>query len=145
MNFFDFTGKVVLVTGASSGIGRATAELFAECGANVAITYHHNEKGANEVIAKINELGGKSLAIQADFTNNDAVKSTVEKVEAELGAVDILVNNAGSLVERLRTAELTEARWDEVFALNVKSAFFAVQAVMPKMLEKNIYSNSECK
>ena len=136
MNFFDFTGKVVLVTGASSGIGRATAELFAECGANVAITYHHNEKGANEVIAKINELGGKSLAIQADFTNNDAVKSTVEKVEAELGAIDILVNNAGSLVERLRTAELTEARWDEVFALNVKSAFFAVQAVMPKMLEK---------
>ena len=136
MNFFDFTGKVVLVTGASSGIGRATAELFAECGANVAITYHHNKKGANEVIAKINELGGKSLAIQADFTNNDAVKSTVEKVEAELGAIDILVNNAGSLVERLRTAELTEARWDEVFALNVKSAFFAVQAVMPKMLEK---------
>lgn len=136
MNFFDFTGKVVLVTGASSGIGRATAELFAECGANVAITYHHNEKGANEVVAKINELGGKSLAIQADFTNNDVVKSTVEKVEAEFGGVDILVNNAGSLVERLRTAELTEARWDEVFALNVKSAFFAVQAVMPKMLEK---------
>ena len=135
-NFFDFTGKVVLVTGASSGIGRATAELFAECGANVAITYHHNEKGANEVVAKINEFGRKGLAIQADFTNNDEVKTTVGRVENELGAVDILVNNAGSLVERLRTAELTEERWDEVFALNVKSAFFAVQAVIPKMLEK---------
>jgi NAD(P)-dependent dehydrogenase (short-subunit alcohol dehydrogenase family) len=135
-NYFDFTGKVVLITGASSGIGRATAELFAECGANVAITYLSNEKGANEVVAKINEFGGKGLAIQADFSTNDAVKSTVERVEAELGAVDILVNNAGSLVERLRTLELTEARWDEVFALNVKSAFFAVQAVIPKMLEK---------
>ncbi len=55
---------------------------------------------------------------------------------APLGTIDILVNNAGSLVERLRTAELTEERWDEVFALNVKSAFFAAQAVIPKMLEK---------
>lgn len=136
-NYFDFSGKVVLVTGASSGIGRATAELFGEFGANVAITYLHNEKGANEVVAKIIENGGKAIAIQADFTSNSAVKTTVEKVEAELGTVDILVNNAGSLVERLRTAELTEERWDEVYALNVKSAFFVVQAVVPKMLEKN--------
>ena len=136
INFFDFTGKTVLVTGASSGIGRATAELFAECGANVAITYHNNEKGANEVVAKINEFGGKGLAVQADFTNDDAVSATVKKVEAELGAVDILVNNAGSLVERLRTADLTEARWDEVFNLNVKSAFFCAKAVIPKMLKK---------
>ncbi|HRH41335.1 MAG TPA: 3-oxoacyl-ACP reductase family protein [Pyrinomonadaceae bacterium] len=135
-NFFDFTGKVVLVTGASSGIGRATAELFGECGANVAITYLHNEKGANEVVAKIIENGGKAIAIQADFINNNAITTTVEKVGNELGAVDILVNNAGSLVERLRTAELTEERWDEVYALNVKSAFFMVQAVVPKMLEK---------
>ncbi|MEK7723716.1 MAG: 3-oxoacyl-ACP reductase family protein [Acidobacteriota bacterium] len=135
-NYFDFTGKNVLVTGASSGIGRATAELFAECGANVAITYHHNEKGANEVVAKINEFGGKGLAIQADFTNNDAVQTTVDKVESELGAVDILVNNAGSLLERLRTADLTEERWDEVFGLNVKSAFFCAKAVIPTMLEK---------
>lgn len=135
-NYFDFSGKVVLVTGASSGIGRATAELFGECGANVAITYLHNEKGANEVVAKIIENGGKAIAVQADFTNNSAITTTVEKVEAELGTVDILVNNAGSLVERLRTAELTEERWDEVYALNVKSSFFMVQAVVPKMLEK---------
>jgi 3-oxoacyl-[acyl-carrier protein] reductase len=135
-NFFDFTGKVVLVTGASSGIGRATAELFAECGANVAVTYHNNQKGANEVVAKIAEFGGKGLAIQADFTNDSAVLATVEKVEAELGTVDILVNNAGSLIERLPTAVLTEERWDEVFALNVKSAFFCAKAVIPKMLEK---------
>jgi NAD(P)-dependent dehydrogenase (short-subunit alcohol dehydrogenase family) len=135
-NYFDFTGKVVLVTGASSGIGRATAELFAACGADVAITYHRNEKGANEVVAKIEEAGRKGLAIQADFTTNDAIASTVAKVAAELGTIDILVNNAGSLVERLRTAELSEDRWDEVFALNVKSAFFTVQAVVPAMLEK---------
>ena len=135
-NYFDFTGKVVLVTGASSGIGRATAEFFAENGADVAITFHHNEKGANETVEKITGFGCRGLAIQADFTNNETVAKTVREVEAKLGSVDILVNNAGSLVERLRTLELTEERWDEVFALNVKSAFFAVQAVIPKMLEK---------
>lgn len=136
INFFDFTGKVVLVTGASSGIGRATAELFGECGASVAITYLNNEKGANEAVANIVAKGGKAIAIQADFTKIANVKTTVEKVENELGAIDILVNNAGSLVERLPTAKLTEERWDEVFTLNVKSAFFAVQAVVPKMVEK---------
>jgi 3-oxoacyl-[acyl-carrier protein] reductase len=135
-NFFDFTGKVVLVTGASSGIGRASAELFGKCGANVAITYLNNEKGASETVAQIESNGGKAIAIQADFTKIANVKAAVEKVENELGSIDILVNNAGSLVERLRTAELTEERWDEVFTLNVKSAFFAVQAVVPKMVEK---------
>lgn len=60
----------------------------------------------------------------------------IKEVEENLGTIDVLVNNAGSLVERLRTAELTEERWDEVFALNVKSAFFAAKAVIPKMLEK---------
>lgn len=135
-NFFDFTGKVVLVTGASSGIGRATAELFGNCGANIAITYLHNEKGANEAVAKIVANGGKAMAIQADFTEIANIQRVLETVESNLGTIDILVNNAGSLVERLRTAELTEERWDEVFALNVKSAFFCVKAVVPKMLEK---------
>lgn len=150
-NFFDFTGKVVLVTGASSGIGRATAELFGQCGARVAVSYLHNQAGAEAVVAAISANGmaayagngtvgaagsDKALAVQADFTKDDEIRRLVESVEDKFGAIDILVNNAGSLVERLRTAELTEERWDEVFALNVKSAFFCAQAVIPKMLEK---------
>lgn len=157
-NFFDFTGKVVLVTGASSGIGRATAEFFGECGASVALSYHRNQAGAEATEAAIASraasaaAGGsssaagsagtgdtsspKALAVQADVTKNSEITRMIEEVQDKLGNIDILVNNAGSLVERLRTADLTEARWDEVFALNVKSAFFAAQAVIPKMLEK---------
>jgi len=150
-NLFDFTGKVVLVTGASSGIGRATAEFFGECGAQVAISYLNNRAGAEAAVAAISTNGlsavagngstgvvvdQKAIAVQADFTKNTEIEKLVHEVEERLGTIDILVNNAGSLVERLRTAELTEERWDEVFALNVKSAFFCTRAVIPKMLEK---------
>ncbi|MDQ3748673.1 MAG: SDR family oxidoreductase [Acidobacteriota bacterium] len=157
-NFFDFTGKVVLVTGASSGIGRATAEFFGEGGAKVAVSYLKNQAGADAAVAAIAganigrgmasgadastisdsvETTGRALAVQADVTKNSEIARMIKEVEDNLGAIDILVNNAGSLVERLRTAELTEERWDEVFALNVKSAFFAAQAVIPSMLEKS--------
>jgi NAD(P)-dependent dehydrogenase (short-subunit alcohol dehydrogenase family) len=132
-NHYDFTGKVVLVTGASSGIGRATAEYFGRCGAYVAITYLNNQKGADEAAAAI---GGSAIAIKADVTKHSEIKKMIGEVEASLGPVDILVNNAGSLVERLKTLEMTEDRWNEVMNLNATSAFFAAQAVIPKMLEK---------
>jgi 3-oxoacyl-[acyl-carrier protein] reductase len=132
-NFFDFTGKVVLVTGASSGIGRATAEYFGRCGASVAITYNTNKAGADAAVAAIS---GSAIAIKADVTQNSAIEQMIADVERGLGPVDILVNNAGSLIERLPTLEMTEQRWDEVVDLNAKSAFFAAQAVIPKMLEK---------
>src|SRR5687768_6057307 len=136
INFFDFTGKVVLVTGASSGIGRATAELFGRCGASVAITYLNNKAGADEAVAALSSGGANAIALKANFTNNSEIEETVLDVENELGPVDILINNAGSLVERLKTLEMTEQRWNEVMNLNATSAFFAAQTVIPKMLEK---------
>lgn len=135
-NFFDFTGKVVLVTGASSGIGRATAELFGICGASVAITYNNNSAGAEAAVAAIEASGAKAIAIKADVTENAAIGQMIREVESGLGPVDILVNNAGSLIERLKTLEMTVQRWNEVMDLNATSAFFAAQAVIPKMLEK---------
>lgn len=135
-NFFDFSGKVVLVTGASSGIGRATAELFGSCGASVAITYNNNSAGADAAVAAIEASGGKAIAIKADVTDNAEIVQMVRGVESGLGPVDILVNNAGSLIERLKTLDMTEQRWNEVMNLNATSSFFAAQAVIPKMLEK---------
>jgi NAD(P)-dependent dehydrogenase (short-subunit alcohol dehydrogenase family) len=135
-NFFDFTGKVVLVTGASSGIGRATAELFGSCGASVALTYHKNDAGADEAVTAISSGGSRAIALQVDVTRDGEIERMVANVEQGLGPIDILVNNAGSLIERLKTLELTEARWDEVMNLNSTSAFFAAKAVIPKMLEK---------
>ncbi len=136
-NYFDFIGKVVLVTGASSGIGRATAELFGSFGASVAITYHQNKAGAENAVSNINENGERrAIALEVDVRDNAQITKMVRDVEESLGPVDILVNNAGSLIERLRTLEMTEERWDEVMNLNTRSAFFAAQAVIPKMLER---------
>jgi len=136
-NFFDFTGKVVLVTGASSGIGRATAELFGRCGASVAITYLNNKTGADEAVASISSSGVKApVAIKADVTHTSEIERMIREVEEALGPVDVLVNNAGSLIERLKALDLTEERWNQVLNLNATSAFFAAKAVIPKMLEK---------
>jgi len=137
-NYFDFTGKVVLVTGASSGIGRATAELFGRCGASVAITYLNNKSGADKALAAISagRSSRKSIAIRADVTKTSEINEMIREVEDGLGPVDILVNNAGSLIERLKTLEMTEERWNEVINLNATSAFFAAKAVIPKMLER---------
>lgn len=135
-NFFDFTGKVVLVTGASSGIGRATAEFFGKSGASVAIHYNNNDSGAEAAVAVITEAGGKAIAVKADVTDNSAIEKLISEVETGLGKIDILINNAGSLIERLKTLEMTEQRWNEVMNLNATSAFFAAKAVVPGMLEK---------
>ena len=128
-NYLDLTGKVSLITGASSGIGAATAEVFAELGAKVAIGYHSNQKGAESV-------RGKALAIQADVRKASGIRTLVETTVRELGPIDILVNNAGSLVERLRLREITAEKWDNIFDLNLKSALLCSQAVVQSMIDR---------
>ena len=135
-NNFDLNGKVALVTGASSGIGRATAVALAGRGASVAVNFHRNESGAEAARAEAARAGGRATVIQADVTRSAEVRALVARVVEELGPVDILVNNAGSLVERLKILELTEERWDEVLDLNLKSAFLCSQAVAASMMER---------
>jgi 3-oxoacyl-[acyl-carrier protein] reductase len=133
---FDLQGKVALVTGASSGIGRATALALARNGARVAINFRRNNAGAEAARAEITDGGGSAIVVQADVTQASEVRSLVEQTVAEFGPLDILVNNAGSLVERLKILDLTEERWDEVIDLNLKSAFLCCQAVAGSMMER---------
>lgn len=135
-NYLDMTGRIALVTGASSGIGAATAQVFAELGARVAIGYHHNEAGAEEVRNGIVAAGGKAIAIRADVRVAEEIRKLVETTVTELGPIDILVNNAGSLVKRTPIREITEEGWDEVMNLNLKSAVLCSQAVVPGMIER---------
>lgn len=135
-NSFDLNGKVALVTGSSSGIGRAAAEVLAANGARVVINFHRNEAGAEAARAQIVAAGGRAIVVQADVTVASQVQSLVEQTVAEFGPIDVLVNNAGSLIERLKILELTEERWDEVLDLNLKSAFLCSKAVAASMMER---------
>src|SRR5262245_20076389 len=117
----DLTGTTALVTGASSGIGAATARLFAELGARVAMGYFRNEQGATATAESIRARGGAAIAIKADVRRASEVRRLVQRVTDELGPIDILVNNAGSLVERLGIRDISEERLDEIVALNLKS------------------------
>lgn len=128
--------KVALITGASSGIGAATAELLADLGAKVAIGYYRNEAGAEQVREQIAKAGGRAVAIGADVRKVDQIQSLVTRAAEELGPIDILVNNAGSLIERQQIADLTVERWDEVMDLNLKSAMLCSQAAAPSMIER---------
>jgi 3-oxoacyl-[acyl-carrier protein] reductase len=135
-HLLDLTDRVALVTGASSGIGAATAGTLAELGARVAIGYNRNAKGAEETRDRIRQARRTAVAIQADVRRGDEVTRLVERAVSELGPIDILVNNAGSLVARRGIREVSDAHLDEIFALNLKSAVLASQAVAPSMMER---------
>jgi 3-oxoacyl-[acyl-carrier protein] reductase len=134
-NYLDLSGKVALITGASSGIGAASAMVFAELGAHVTIAYFHNQVGAETVRDAIAAAGGKALSVKADVRQADDIEMLVRRTSEELGPVDILINNAGSLIERQSINQMTEDRWDEVMNLNLKSAMLCSRAVAPSMIE----------
>ena len=130
-----FTGKVVLVTGASHGIGRGIARAFAREGAQVAVNYAHDEAAALAVVAAIASQGGRAIAVKADVTAGAEVRAMVERVESELGPLDVLVNNAG-VVRRGGLFAITEEMWDEVLDVNLKGTFLCAQAVAQGMVAR---------
>jgi 3-oxoacyl-[acyl-carrier protein] reductase len=135
-NYLDLTGSVALVTGASSGIGAATAVTLADLGARVAIGYHRNKEGAEQTRNRIVAAGGSAVIVAADLRRAEGIRELVDVATTEFGPADILVNNAGSLVARRGILEIAEEHLDEIMALNLKSAVLASQAVAAAMIER---------
>ena len=126
-------GRVALITGASSGIGCATAEKMAELGAKVGVNYCKNQAGAEAAVAAIKKKGGDALAVQADVTKATDVARMVAQVRSRWDKIDILVNNAGDLFARTPLPEMTEEYWDRIMDLNLKSVFLCIKAVWEEM------------
>ena len=125
--------KTVLITGASMGIGKATAITLAKCGMNVVLNYCNHRKEAEETANQINKNGLQAVAIQADVSNNIQVINMVNQACEIFGSIDALVNNAGIAQQKLFT-DISEKEWDEMFAINVKGAYNCCQAVLPNMI-----------
>jgi len=128
-----FKDQVALITGASSGIGHATALAFAAQGARVAVNYLKNQAGSEQAVKAVRARSGEAVAIRADVTSSADVQAMIEAVRKRWGRVDILVNNAGDLLARRSLADMTEDYWDAIFDLNLKSVFLCVKAVWEEM------------
>lgn len=130
-----FQNQVVLVTGASRGIGRATALAFAREGATVAINYRADSEGAAETLVQITAAGGQGVPAQADISQPAALERLVTHLEQEVGPIEVLVNNAG-VVDRQPFLEVSLEALDAVFATNVRGVFYLSQLVARRMAER---------
>jgi 3-oxoacyl-[acyl-carrier protein] reductase len=131
----SLAGRRVLITGASRGIGAATALAAAAAGADVALGYVDRVDQARDVMAALEEMGTTAVAIAADVAVGDEARRLVAEAEAALGGLDALVNNAGIMPET-SFLEITTTEWDSVIATDLTAAFHTCQAALPGMLER---------
>ena len=133
----QLSNKTALITGASRGIGAATAAAFAQHGVRrFILQFNSYREGAEAVARELCREGAQVDAIQADLSRPDGIHALLARLQELAPPVDILVNNAGSLVERARLAQMSEGLYDRVMNLNVKSAWMLAQAVAPGMIER---------
>lgn len=128
----DMTGKTVLITGASRGIGEAAAHIFAAAGANVVLM----ARGARQIEAIAAEIGEKALAVPGDVADWSSVRSAVDVAVARFGGVDVLINNAGVIEPIASLMESDPAEWGRVIDINTKGVYYGMRAVMPLMAGK---------
>ena len=127
--------KVILITGASRGIGRATALLLAEHGAKVIVNYNKSEKEAEEVISMIREKGNEAIKIKANVANEEEVKGMFSEIKKKFGRIDVLVNNAGIMKNNLLLMTKTE-EFNEIVETNCKGVFLCMRAATKMMMKK---------
>jgi 3-oxoacyl-[acyl-carrier protein] reductase len=130
----SLAGKVAIVTGASRGIGRAIALRLSQEGASVVVNYARGAEQAKDVVSAIEAAGGKALAVQADVSKTAEIRDVFDRTQETYSQIDILVNNAGVTLSK-PVAEVTEAEFDNLFAINVKGTFFACQEAAKRMAE----------
>ncbi len=135
LDAFKLNGKTALVTGAASGLGQAIAIGLAEAGADVVGTFHTRPADATQ--EAVQALGRKFIAVQCNLGACDTINSLMKQVLEKAGQIDILVNNAG-IIRRAELLEFTEADWDDVMNVNLKSMFLLSQGAARHMVEKGI-------
>jgi 3-oxoacyl-[acyl-carrier protein] reductase len=126
-------GKVAVVTGGASGIGRAIAEAFGRYGASVLLTYHVSEQGASETVAAIEAAGSKAVALRANLTQEAEAERVIATAIDQFGALDILVANSGGLLQRSRVADCSLDLWQQALAVNLTSTFLCCRAALRYM------------
>src|ERR1039458_9980808 len=129
-----FSGKTIVITGAGSGIGRATALIFAREGANV-VCADINGAGVTETVEQVNAKSGQALALTIDVTKRAAVEDMVQLAIDGFGSVQFLFNSAGAAVRRSQFLDIDDDLFDRTFDLNVKGTLYAMKAVLPHMLK----------
>ena len=130
-----FVGKTIVITGGASGIGRATALIFAREGANV-VACDIDGEGARRTAQQIEQMGAKAVALTVDVARRPEVDEMVEKAGERFGRVDFLFNCAGSAIRRAKFLEIDDDLWEKTYDLNAKGVLYGMQAVLPGMLER---------
>jgi 3-oxoacyl-[acyl-carrier protein] reductase len=134
---FDFTGQTVFISGASRGIGAATARLFARSGARVVVNYREDRAGAEEVVAEITAAGGQAMVVQGDVGSEDDVQRMVETVSAQWGPIRVLVHNA-SAINRKYFLDVNLDDFDRMFGANVRGPYLMSQLAAQQMIAAGI-------
>ena len=131
----EIAGKVAVVTGSSSGVGRATAELLAELGAAVVVNYNRGAEAADEVVAGIRSRGGQAIAVQADVRQDADCRRLIQSAVDEFGALHILVNNAGMthFIAHDDLEAVTDEVWDDIIGANLRGVFNCCRAAAAHM------------
>ena len=133
----ELTGKVALVTGASSGIGKAIALRFARAGASVAVNYVTGAGAAQEVVEEIAKLSRRAQAVHGDVSQIPQIDAMVQEVLNNFGRIDILINNAGIQIQR-PFLEVTEEEWTKMLSVDLKGSFFVAQRVAQVMVRQGV-------